>query len=637
MSLICGIWQQAGAPPRGVPEMLQALPRPPGAVDGAWTDGSLAVAWRRRAAPAGEGTAPFVHTDPDRGLVVAGAIRLDGRVELCRRLRASPDRPDGELVLRAYARWGVDCPGRLLGDFAFLVRDSRRRVLFCARDHIGARPLYYSLDPTRLVFASSIAAVLAAPGVSDDIDEAALGRWCRLKGISAGEETLRRAVRRLPAGHALEVGADRSRRWRWWRPEEVRPAAPATADEHADAFIALYREVISDCLRGAGQAGVHLSGGLDSSSIAALSDRALQRQGRPAPIAFSWHPPPPTKRPRTEAETAEYRLMESVAAQRGLRLFYCPPTEQDVLAFLRADPSLGEQSWDVVHENVVLRCAAERDVDVLLSGWGGDEGVSFNGRGHHARLFREGRWRRLWREAAERSRHPLAHIALRVAPPAMLAVPPYVWHALRAGRLSGRPQCFLQRAYRPRTEPSGRPGWWWPGVREIQLGLLRQGHLAERIEAWSEAGARFGVEHRYPLLDRRMLEFALGLPPDRFRRGAWSRWLMRHALRGVLPPEVCWHRSKDDPVRYEAWRKASLAALAAVRRELEARPAPPSRAVYLHMPRLMAHLDDRGLRPGVQLPLLKALAFLDWGTPGAVEPVDGRKPAEEAPAGSVQG
>ena len=82
----------------------------------------------------------------------------------------------------------------------------------------------------------------------------------------------------------------------------------------------------------------------------------------------------------------------------------------------------------------------------------------------------------------------------------------------------------------------------------MQLHLLQLGHLGTRIDGWTASGARRGIEYRYPLLDRRVLEFALGLPPEQFRRGRWSRWLMRHAVScqatsGIDPPAT----PKTDP------------------------------------------------------------------------------------------
>ena len=148
----------------------------------------------------------------------------------------------------------------------------------------------------------------------------------------------------------------------------------------------------------------------------------------------------------------------------------------------------------------------------------------------------------------------------------------------------------------------------------MQLHLLqRGGHLGARIDGWAASGARRGIEYRYPLLDRRVLEFAVGLPPEQFRRGRWDRWLMRHAVSRIVPPGVCWNEDKRDPVRSAANRDPLREARSVVRELLVARSAPPSRSVYVDLPRLMAILEAENspgeVRRGV---VTRALQFLDF-------------------------
>ena len=153
------------------------------------------------------------------------------------------------------------------------------------------------------------------------------------------------------------------------------------------------------------------------------------------------------------------------------------------------------------------------------------------------------------------------------------------------------------------------------GVRRVQLHLLQGGHLADRIEGWAAGGARLGIEYRYPLLDRRVIEFALGLSPEQFLRGRWSRWLMRRAFDRLLPPQVCWNSSKSDPVREESLREAFIGAVPVVRRILEDRYAPGLRSRYVDMPRLMQSLDPDRIRaawPRRARPLYSALRLLDF-------------------------
>lgn len=548
------------------------------------------------------------------GLAMVADARLDDRAGLCDALGVPhPQRAglaDGALIARAWRRWGRECPNHLLGDYAFALWDAKARTLFCARDHIGARPFHYSLTADRFVFASDLDGVLAAPGVPGELDEAVVVTRLASPGSPLlGARTFFRAVRRLPPGHWLAVGRDAARLERWWRPEDAPPAHPASDDEYAEAFLEVYARAVRDRLCGPHRVGVHLSGGLDSSSIAVLAARERRRRGRPAPPAFSWLPPPGDG-PRGADEAAEYGAIEAVCAQEGLPVFHRSPSPADVLAALRRDGARGADESTLVHEEVVQRCAAEQGVRVLLSGWGGDEGISFNGRGYYQHLLSRGRLIRCWRELREHP-SPFRFAVWNVVLP---FVHPRAGASVRALLHGGGPirrPTFIHPGFARRVEPLPGNAIRPVGVRRMQLNLLERGHLARRMEGWAASGARHGIEYRYPLLDRRVLELALGLPPEQFRRGRWSRWLMRHALRSVLPPEVCWNPSKRDPTRYESLIAATAEALPAIRRALEARAAPPSRARYVDMPRLMASLDaDRFReRPG---PIRSTLQFLDF-------------------------
>ena len=184
---------------------------------------------------------------------------------------------------------------------------------------------------------------------------------------------------------------------------------------------------------------------------------------------------------------------------------------------------------------------------------------------------------------------------------------------LRRGKTLRSRRGVVDPAFRRRLKSRAEPVPRYLGVRYTQSWLLQSAHLSARMEGWAASGARRGIEYRYPLLDRRVLEFALGLPPEQYRRGRWSRWLMRHAMRSVLPPEVCRHLDKDDPARYEPLRDVLTRALPAVGEDLAARATPPSRACYVDVARLLDSLDADRIRAGRQnTSLCNALQFLDW-------------------------
>ena len=614
MAAICGLRATGTGGTAVLDAMLRLLPGQ-GATRSAWPQVGLGLGCRE--GPIG---GSVLCAEPTAGLALAADARLDDRDGLCASLAIPVAERrrlgDEQLILRAWLRWGEDCPRQLLGDYAFALWDARRRLLFCARDHAGARPFYYALPKDGFVFASAVEAVLAAPDVGDALDEGAVATYLASPHCSDAR-TFFAAVRKLPPGHGLCVewtsaanGATRrqTRLARHWRPEQVPAARPAADDEYAEQFRDLLTQAVRDRLRGceANAVGTHLSGGLDSSSIAVVAARELRRQGRSPPLAFSWLPRPAT--PPKPEHAPEYALIDAVCAQERIEVIHGAPSAEDVLDVLLADGALPGIHVHL-NEEVAQRHAATRGVRVLLSGWGGDECISFSGRGHWQRLLLRGRWRQLaaeWRAQDASALRFLAHVTLPLLHPAL--VPSLAgWHR-------GRPirrRSLIDAAFARRAKPLGVREKRAIGVRETQLRLLRTGHLAERIEGWAASGGARGIEYRYPLLDRRLLEFALALPPEQFRRGRWGRWLFRHGCRTLLPPEVCWNRTKADPARSEPFLDAFVDAFPAIRQRFAERA--PARARYVAVERLLERLDAARFRaqpePG---PMMKALQFLDF-------------------------
>ena len=228
MNAVCGILDRRGGEAEGLDAMLAALAGYGGA-SARWEGDAAGIGCR---GPGGAGSAPpSLRFDAEAGVAVAADARLDDRGALCDALGVPrPERAglaDADLVLRAWLRWGRDCPKRLLGDYAFAVWDTRGRRLFCARDPVGVRPFYYAVTARGFVFASAVEAVLAAPGVSGALDEAMVAAHLTRLSVYGTAHTFFEAVRKLPPGHALTVEAEALghggalRPERYWRPEDA--------------------------------------------------------------------------------------------------------------------------------------------------------------------------------------------------------------------------------------------------------------------------------------------------------------------------------------------------------------------------------------------------------------------------------
>ena len=540
--------------------------------------------------------------DRDARWTLAADARLDERETLCDALgvphRERAAITDRTLILDAYRRWGRECPNHLLGDYAFVVWDAGTRTIYCARDHVGCRPFYYAWTRDRFVFASTIEAVLAAPDVSDEWDERVLASYLTQIRATPTTRTLFAAVRKLPPGHSLTVETTPTRGFtmrleRYWRPEGVPKARPAGDDDVAAEFLDLYAKAVQDRLRG-GPVGVHLSGGLDSSSIAVLAAKELRRQGRPSPPAFTWLRPlgdVSSPAPRS-SHAPEYARIDAVAAREGLQVHHCQVLcPEDYVSLVRQD-CVYPRLPSLIEERVRSR-AAKLGIRVLLSGLGGDEGVSFNGRGYYAELLLRGRWRQLAAECSAQAENPVSFIARIV----LRIVSPGLPRHLARMRLPRGKRWLISAEFARRVRPIPNDGWMFReiGVRRTQLRLLqggtRQGGILQPLlELFAKHGAQHGIEYRYPLLDRRLLEFALGLPPTQFRRGRWTRWLMRSALAPILPSEIVWNQSKRDPARSEPQIDTEAEALPLIRREVAARIGTLDRGRYVDVPRLLEAL-----------------------------------------------
>ena len=216
---------------------------------------------------------------------ITADLRIDGRSELLEALeerlgRALAGATDVELVLHAYRVWGQACVHRLLGDFAFVIWDGPRRTLFCARDPFGMKLLYHASGPGWLVLSNTLGCVRSHPGVSDRLDDAAIGSML-LWGENWDLGTTTFAdVRSVPPGHTFTWADGRAfaiRRY-WELPEEGLPLRYSDDRDYVDHFRTLLDAAVGDRLR-TRSAAVLMSGGLDSPMIAAVAREQLARGG----------------------------------------------------------------------------------------------------------------------------------------------------------------------------------------------------------------------------------------------------------------------------------------------------------------------------------------------------------------------
>lgn len=556
MSAICGIFNRISAPlPPGVLDPVMTALKTYGRDGGqTWLEGPVALGHQMTWVTPESQAEILPYQDREGQLVVTADARLDNRQELGAQFNIVSDLlkrlSDSQLILMAYQKWGADCTTRLLGDFAFAVYDPSQHSLFLARDHLGVKPLYYHINGNWFCFASDLAALLAAPVVTRELNLRYVRSHLEYFRFIHPEQTFYQQTFKVPPASSLHVKSGNTRTTRFWCAEDSPAVNFKQEDQYQQRLAELVEQAVVDRLRSAYPVGSHLSGGLDSSVLTVLAARQLAACGQRL-HTYSWsYPPSPEDYPLAD----ERALVETISRQEGTIHAFTEITAGDIFSNFTRDITTRPSETDL-YEGIVSRSAEASGLRVLLSGWGGDETAAFNGRGYFADLLRQGHWIKMMRELYLRGRLHEANL----------------WEGLRNNAVLPLVPDWLLRLLRPRSpqlqRPRALPEGMQPefaarvraaqplprsnlrergGVRRNQLNLLNYGHLAHRMESWAVNGAQHGLEYRYPLLDRRLVEFCLGVPPDFYFKDGWKRHTFRRMSERLLPPEASWKTDKNE-------------------------------------------------------------------------------------------
>jgi len=501
-----------------------------------YADPALQQHWQDKNARIFSSGAPSAHAEPhlavcrESGVVLTLWGRILNRDELAAKLDETLDK-SAELALAAWRKWGADCCHELVGEFALAIYDPRERSLYALRDAMGIRPLYFAAEGDSITVATSIPPLRALAGRTFDLDPAWLARYALYTSMSRSATPFL-GIAKVPPGHMLRLRGGQVELRCYHHFDLTSPPGA----RHDEAWVEAYRSVLETVVRcrvdDAHPTGVEISGGLDSSTIAGFGPRMVHDPDRKLHgFGFAFF----------EGEPDAILGMSRYAGLRNNHIF----TSSD------SPDEMRQRGLDVLghpaeHGNALFhmpfyRLAARLGVSTLLSGFGGDEGVTSHARNHRRDLIGSGQYKALWQ-------------------------------VLRGNR-TARALRFAKALYNHRSHPEYAPGYLETAQkrlagnfltdeasREINLheevmdaARVHNGHdtlnafcvdalaapyVSTRTESCSLVAASYGIQYSWPLLDVRLIQQWLTTPSVEKASAEMGRYLHRRALRGVVPDTI---------------------------------------------------------------------------------------------------
>jgi asparagine synthase (glutamine-hydrolysing) len=508
---------------------------------GVWANGSVGLGNTRLAIIdlSAAGHQPLSNETGDVWIAFNGEIYnfQSIRDELIQRSHAFRSRTDTETIIHLFEERGIECLQSLRGMFALAIWDGRKRELWLARDRLGKKPLYYFHNGPALVFGSEIKCLLSYPGVPRKFDRTILPLYLTYGYIPA-PQTAYEGIRSLMPGCWLRVKDGQVEEKSYWAPPVQKPGRPEKIDFWTGALLAHLREAVRLRLISDVPLGAFLSGGLDSSAVVALMAEAASRPVKTFAMGFAGEP--------SYDETAHARVVATHLGTDHHEFIVEPQTVELVpkLAW-HFDQPFGDSS--AIPTYLVSKMAREH-VTVALNGDGGDEVFAGYERFYAARLAKN--YQRL-PEWAHRGLAALAErwpqgtsyrdpgrrtVRFLTAARAPLAEQYLGWVGVMSDEivngLAGRPRTIDHFQNYFAHANGGEPV---PTLLDVNLRSYLPDDLLIKADRMSMAAS---LEARSPFLDHVLIEFAATIPTDLKLRGRTTKYVLKRALAGKLPPEI---------------------------------------------------------------------------------------------------
>ena len=535
--------------------------------DGFFVDGNVGLAMRRLSIiDIRTGHQPLSNEDGSIWIVFNGEIYNHGdlRKDLMSRGHRYRTQSDTETIVHLYEEYGKNCVQYLRGMFAFAIWDRARRSLFITRDRLGIKPLYYRYQGDTLLFGSEIKTILNHPRVKPEFNRGTLAEYLAF-GYIAGEETMYAGINKLLPGHTLILDEDKGAL-------QIEPywdlnIQSDDGNRPYEHYVSEYRERLENCvsshLMSDVPLGVFLSGGLDSSAVAALTTKIRQEPIQTFSVGYG------------EQRFSELPYARTVAEHLRSRHYEVHVSWED---FFQTLPRLiwHEDEPVVWPSSVALyfvaRLAREH-VTVVLTGEGSDETLA--GYTRYAWTLLNSRMDRVYRSITPAGLRALLRRAIGGSPIAG-AYKRKLEHTFLGRDGASWPSFYFDNFYcafsasdqeellTPDAKQSGGDAYagsmrYWNGSTGDLLHRLLytdiKTYLVELLMKQDQMSMAASIESRVPFLDHALVEFTARIPPKYSTKGMAGKCILKSAVADLLPEAIMSRKKMGFPTPWEFWLK----------------------------------------------------------------------------------
>ena len=487
----------------------------------------------------------FYYSDDAEDIMVLMSGCVYNKSEYFNLKNISNQSSDPEIVANLFRSEGPDFVRRLNGDFTIFILQPLKKQAYLFRDHLGVRPLAWTMNSRTLHFSSDIIGLCRAFSEGQTIDDDYLMGYFKYIDY---RKTASAKVKKLLPGHWMRFSPDGAEITRYWEPEKIKLSKRLLYED----MLAELKSLVGDAVRircdHRFTAGAHVSSGLDSGIVSALARKEYPQQK--TFYGFSWTPDVFTSK---NIEYDERILVNKACEKADIRPVFSNINVSDFTHYV--SDYYYNQGYFI--EDKTIEQAVTVNTNLVFSGWGGDEFISTGARAIESDLLFGLKLRTFFR------RHPLNKprklirtVLYGILYPALGILDKGISKSFMEDAR------YLKKPFKRSDRKAISNFFLHSSRRNLHLGMLRFYHIQERCETWAINGWRKGVEYRYPLLDKRIIEYMLKVPSELLCKTDYYRPLMREIGEDILPEEIRRNVHKNDPVYYaflnEMFRESAI-------------------------------------------------------------------------------